>query len=144
LRPARSQPERTRREDRRSKFYEISDNLNDPTVELKVSDSGSRLKFRGPHEHCGTFNPRKKFFPRISGIKIRQDGSFKRSRDYEIKSGGARGEILDLTYVWTVKVSGRFVSAQKAKGRLTYELILRMKHGTESCGRHSGRWTATR
>jgi hypothetical protein len=27
LRPARSQPERTRREDRRSKFYEISDNL---------------------------------------------------------------------------------------------------------------------
>jgi len=32
LRPARSQPERTRREDRRSKFYQISDNLHSPIV----------------------------------------------------------------------------------------------------------------
>ena len=39
-RPERSQPERTRREDRHSKFYEISDNLSGWGAELTCSAMG--------------------------------------------------------------------------------------------------------
>jgi signal transduction histidine kinase len=47
LRPARSQPERTRQEDRRSKFYEISDNLlGGQQISVEVVDREGRLVAR--------------------------------------------------------------------------------------------------
>ena len=59
LRPARSQRERTRREDRRSKFYEISDNLLDvslrATVSLSVTASRSKLPHWLLHRLVGGF-----------------------------------------------------------------------------------------
>jgi hypothetical protein len=51
LRPARSQPERTRQEDRHSKFYEISDNLSD----VKAPRFADAIEVLTPHmlRRCG-------------------------------------------------------------------------------------------
>jgi hypothetical protein len=131
------------------------------TVKLKVSPSGKRVNFRGPHEYCGVFNPLPPYFGRIDRLRISSAGKFEGERDYTLRRTGARagaGRVLDLVLDWSISVTGRFVSPERANCKVTYRLRHHLEYsGTherwdppgapgdeKDCGKHSGRWQATR
>jgi hypothetical protein len=109
-------------------------------IRLKVSSTGRRVDVRGPHACPQTFNPNWAFHGQIKRLKVSSTGVFKGSRTYTDTS-------LGENYVlhWTIKVSGKFVSARKAKGTITYEMSQSGRSPTPtSCGKQSGPWTALR
>lgn len=109
-------------------------------IRLRVSSTGRRVDVRGPHACPQGFNPNWVFHGQIKRLKVSSTGVFKGSRTYRDTSLG-ENYVLD----WKIKVSGKFVSARKAKGTITYE----MSHSGRSpsptsCGKQSGPWTALR
>ena len=109
-------------------------------IRLRVSSTGRRVDVRGPHACPQGFNPNWVFHGQIKRLKVSSTGVFKGSRTYRDTSLG-ENYVLD----WKIKVSGKFVSARKAKGTITYEMVHsgRSPSGT-SCGKQSGPWTALR
>jgi hypothetical protein len=102
------------------------------TVQLKVSSNGKTLKFRGPHEDCSEgegFQPSRYFFPRIDKVKISSSGRFKAKREYTDTSRAS------IVFAWTVKLSGRFKTARKAKGTVVYELVHHYQNRAPKPGR---------
>ena len=109
-------------------------------IRLRVSSTGRSVDVRGPHACPHTFNPRWVFHGQIKHLKVSSTGAFKGSRTYRDTSLGPN-YVLD----WKIKVSGKFVSARKAKGRITYEMFQSGRSpGLTSCGKQSGPWTARR
>jgi hypothetical protein len=91
-----------------------------PTVVLNVSSSGKSLQYGGPHEGCnGTFNVSNDTRGYIPKVKISRSGAFAAKRKYTMTSHGS-----NYTYYfhWDIKLSGKFVTRRKAKGKLTYEM----------------------
>jgi hypothetical protein len=107
-------------------------------VQIRVSRSGTKLDFRGPHERCGTFNPLKAYFPRIDDVKIKRNGRFNGDRKYTDTSRGPNYVLR-----WTVELSGRFTSNTKAKGTVKYEMSHQGRSPTEQfCGERNVTFTA--
>ena len=117
----------------------------DNTIRLKVSGNGKSLDLKGPHERCDTgsggFNPVSAAYPKINGVAIGETGKFSRSRKYEVQASSS------VTFMWTAKVTGRFVSKDKATGKLTWHLRVggdRSQGKVTSCGKSSANFTAKR
>jgi hypothetical protein len=117
----------------------------DPTIRLKVSGNGKTLDLTGPHERCGTgsggFNPLPPTYPKINRVAIGKTGKFSRSRKYEVQASSI------VTFTWTAKVTGRFVSKDKATGKLVWHLRVggeRSQGKVTSCGESSAKFTAKR
>jgi hypothetical protein len=109
-------------------------------IRLRVSSNGRSVDVRGPHACPQTFNPAWVFHGQIKNLKVSSTGAFKGSRTYRDTSLG-QSYVLD----WKIKVSGKFVSARKAKGTITYEMFQSGRSAEKtSCGKQSGPWTAIR
>lgn len=107
-------------------------------VQIRVSRSGRKLDFRGPHERCGAFNPLSAYFPRIKDVKIKRNGKFEGDREYTDTSRGPNYVLR-----WTVELSGRFTSDTKAKGKVKYEMSHQGRSPTEQfCGERNVTFTA--
>ena len=103
-----------------------------------MSSTGRSVDVRGPHACPHTFNPRWVFHGQIKHLKVSSTGAFKGPRTYR-DTGLGPNYVLD----WKINVSGKFVSARKAKGRITYEMFQSGRSpGLTSCGKQSGPWTA--
>ena len=96
MRPARSQPERTRREDRRSKFYEISDNLTREDAEDIVSESLIRVQTK-----ADATPPRPgREGPWFASVVINAGIDFLRARDGRRRGGASpRPALVPLSAV---------------------------------------------
>jgi hypothetical protein len=104
----------------------------------------------GPHERCGSspsnpkgVNPVPQTHGKIQTLKISPSGSFSGRREYRATHKSA---YFIYYFDWDIRVSGRFVSASKAKGTVTYEMVRSGTRGSgepRSCGRRTVSWTAT-
>jgi hypothetical protein len=121
-------------------------NSRDPWVSLKVSKDGTKLKFIGPAESCdkgsGGFNPVARLHGRIKTVKVADDGKFRGSRKYDVPND--TGSVI---YHWDIRVKGRFVSKDKAKGKVTFHMTHsgeRSRGAVTDCGRRQIDFTAKR
>ena len=119
------------------------DNSRDPWVSLKVAADGTKLKFIGPAESCGeTFNPVPNLHGRIDTVKVANDGTFHGTRKYDVPN-----DTGSLIYHWNVRVKGRFVSKDKAKGHVTFHMThsgIRSGGAVHDCGKRQIDFTAKR
>lgn len=118
------------------------DNSRDPWVSLKVAGSGKKLKFVGPAERCGGFNPVSALHGRIDSVKITSKGKFTASRKYDVPND--TGSVI---FHWDISVTGRFVTKDKAKGTVKFHLThsgSRSGGVVSDCGRRNLDFTAKR
>lgn len=116
-----------------------------PTLTLTVSRSGNSFKFVGPHERCdSTFNPVEQTIGRIPKVAVSRSGAFTAKRKYTVTGYGSNHTYH---FHWDIKLSGRFVTRERAKGTLSYEMTETDDRSVIpgrvlSCGRHTVSYTA--
>jgi hypothetical protein len=102
-----------------------SGNSDDPTVRMRVARDRRTLDVLGPHDDCdhgsGGFNAFEYFYPKVDDVKVQQDGRFQGSTTYVQRYESAS---QDYELHFKVSVKGRFVSADTAKGSLSWQMTL--------------------
>jgi hypothetical protein len=123
-------------------------NTDDPTVRIRVARNGRTLDVLGPHDDCdhgsGGFNAFEYFYPKVDDVRIKPDGSFQGSTTYVQEFDGAHHHYA---FPFKVKVQGRFVSEDTAKGSLSWQMTVdgtRNEAGPSPCPPLRTKFTAKR
>jgi opacity protein-like surface antigen len=100
-------------------------NSDDPTVRIRVARNGRTLDVLGPHDDCnhgsGGFNAFEYFYPKVDDVRIKPDGSFQGSTTYVQEFDGSHHHYA---FPFEVKVKGRFVSEDTAKGSFSWQMTV--------------------
>jgi hypothetical protein len=123
-------------------------NTYDPTVRIRVARNGRTLDVLGPHDRCshgsGGFNAVEYFYPKVDDVRIKPDGSFQGSTTYVQEFDSAYHHYV---FPFKVKVKGRFVSKDTAKGSLSWQMTVdgtRNEAGPSPCPPLRTKFTAKR
>jgi hypothetical protein len=100
-------------------------NSADPTVSIRVARNRRTLDVLGPHDRCshgaGGFNAVEYFYPKVDDVRIKPDGSFRGSTSYVQEFDGA---YYHYEFTFKVRIKGRFVSPDTAKGSLSWQMTV--------------------